>query len=238
MTGFWEALGFLTVLGGPRPLSPAASRWFPVVGALVGLAVGAAWWAAAQVLPAVPAAVVAVAVDLWLTGMLHADGLADSADGLLPPRERTRRLEVMREPTVGAFAVIVTVVVLLARWSGLVELSPAPLLLAGLWTASRSVAVVALDRLALARSDGLATTFAGRDSTVVGVLGLVSGVAAAAVWDPIYGTLAALAGLGAAGGVLALSRRRLCGITGDTLGAAIVIFETVALLAATATIPG
>lgn len=238
MTGFLDALGFLTVLGGPRPLSTAAPRWFPAVGALVGLAVGAVWWGAAQVLPAAPAAVVAIAADLLLTGLLHVDGLADSADGLLAPMDRARRLKVMREPTVGAFAVVVTVLVLLARWSGLAELEPTPLLLVGLWTASRSLAVVALDRLPLARPDGLATTFAGRGDTVVGVLGVVSGVALAAVWEPVYGPLAALVGLGAAVGVLALSVRRLGGITGDTLGAAIVVLETVALLTATAMLSG
>lgn len=234
MTGFMDALGFLTVLGGPRPLSPAAQRWFPVIGAIVGLVVGIVWWGAAHVLPAAPAAVMAVAADLLLTGMLHFDGLLDSADGLLPHLDRNRRLEVMREPTVGAFAVTVAALVILARWSGLTVLRPAPLLLIGLWVASRSVAVVALNRLAPARPDGLATTFAAKGEGALGVLGLAVSGALAVTWDPLYGAVALLSGLAAAGSILLLSVRRLGGITGDTLGAAIVAFETFALLAATA----
>jgi len=234
MSGFMDALGFLTVVGGGRPLTPSAQRWFPVVGALVGLVVGTAWWVAAQVLPPAPAAVVAVAADLFLTGMLHFDGLLDSADGLLPHLDRPRRLEVMREPTVGAFAVTVAGIVLLARWSGFAALEPNPLLVIGLWTASRSLAVVALDRLPTARTDGLARTFAARSGAAIGLVGIAAGAGIAAAWNPLSGTVAAAIGLGGALAILALSLRRLGGITGDTLGAAIVTMETVALLAATA----
>ena len=102
-------------LGGAAPPDRRHVRWFPVVGAraragrrrrVVGRrrSSGRRRW---------PPAVV-VAADLALTGMLHVDGLADTADGLLPHLERERRLEVMAEPAVGAFAVAVVGVVLLA----------------------------------------------------------------------------------------------------------------------------
>ena len=85
------ALGFLTVVGGATPRDDRAPAWFGVVGALVGLAVGGAWWVAGELWPALLAAVIAVAVDAALTGFLHLDGLADSADGLLPPVDRAIR---------------------------------------------------------------------------------------------------------------------------------------------------
>ena len=88
-----SALGFLTVVGGAAPPDRRAPAWFGPVGAALGLAVGGAWWVAGELWPPLVAALVAVAVDAGLTGMLHFDGLADSADGLLPPLDRGRRLD-------------------------------------------------------------------------------------------------------------------------------------------------
>ncbi|TMK63295.1 MAG: adenosylcobinamide-GDP ribazoletransferase [Actinobacteria bacterium] len=114
-----EALGFLTVLGGPHELTPRALRWFPVVGAAVGALVGVVWWSANLVFAPLLAAVLAVAADLLLTGMLHVDGLADAADGLLPHAARERRLAIMRAPDIGAYAVAVVGVVLVTRVAAL-----------------------------------------------------------------------------------------------------------------------
>ncbi|MDQ2729862.1 MAG: adenosylcobinamide-GDP ribazoletransferase, partial [Actinomycetota bacterium] len=146
-----RAFGFLTVVGGARPPEPATLRWFPMVGAMVGLVVGAVWWGAGRLWPPLVAAVLAVVADLALTGMLHVDGLADSADGLLAPMPRARRLEVMATPDVGAFGVTVVAVVLLARVAGLDATKPAPLLIAGLWCASRTLMAAAVTVLPYAR---------------------------------------------------------------------------------------
>jgi hypothetical protein len=58
-----EALGFLTPLGGARTPTPAALRWFPAVGAAIGLFLGGLWWAAAQLWPPAVAAAVVVVAD-------------------------------------------------------------------------------------------------------------------------------------------------------------------------------
>ena len=79
-----RAIAFLTPLGGPAVPDARTLSWFPVVGALIGLVVGAAWWGAQEVWPMAVAAAVVLAVDLAVTGLLHLDGLVDSADGLLP----------------------------------------------------------------------------------------------------------------------------------------------------------
>ncbi|TML38677.1 MAG: adenosylcobinamide-GDP ribazoletransferase, partial [Actinobacteria bacterium] len=97
-----SAISFLTPLGGARAPTPEALAWFPVVGLVLGLALGGLWWGGAQVWSTGLAAAVVVAADLGLTGLLHVDGLADAADGLLAPMSRRRRLEVMAEPGVGA----------------------------------------------------------------------------------------------------------------------------------------
>src|SRR5205085_203816 len=127
-----RALAFLTPIGGAVPPSPDAVRWFPIAGLLIGLAVGGVWWGAAQFWSPAVAAALAVVADLALTGMLHMDGLVDSADGLLPHLDRERRLAVMSEPTVGAFGVVVAVAVLLLRWVALASMSADVWLVAGL----------------------------------------------------------------------------------------------------------
>ncbi|HVL07450.1 MAG TPA: adenosylcobinamide-GDP ribazoletransferase [Acidimicrobiales bacterium] len=228
-----RALSFLTPVGGAVAPSPGALAWFPVVGAALGLALGGIWWSADRLWAAPVAAAVVVAADLALTGMLHFDGLVDSADGLLPPLDRARRLEVMADPAAGAFGVGVAVVVLLLRWAALAALAPAPLLLAALWCGSRSVMAVAAGTVPYARPGGLAGAFLDgrrRRGSPAGVV-LVLVLAVSAGGDGMVGVVV----LGLAGAaVVALAARRLGGFTGDVLGAAGMIGETAGLLAAAA----
>lgn len=229
-----EALAFLTVFGGARPFTPRAVAWFPWAGAVAGLAVGGVWWGAAMVLPAGPAAGVALVADLAVTGMLHVDGLADAADGLLPPMDRQRRLAVMADPAVGAFGVAVVFVTLLARWAALAAITPRVALVVALWTASRATMAVALVLGGAARPGGLADTLRGAPRTAVVESSVVALAAAAALLAGGPGGPAPLAGVLAGAGVVALSHRRIGGHTGDVLGACGVVVETVGLVVAAA----
>jgi adenosylcobinamide-GDP ribazoletransferase len=226
-----RALSFLTPLGGPVAPSPAALSWFPVVGAVLGLTLGGVWWLAGRLWAAPVAAAVVVAADLALTGMLHFDGLVDSADGLLPPLDQDRRLDVMADPAAGAFGVGVAIVVLLLRWASLAALAPAPWLLAALWCASRFAMADVTRTVPYARPVGLATAFLeSRRPLVSGVL-LGAVLVAFGGGDTIVGVVAlALATVG----VVALAVRRIGGFTGDVLGAAGMVGETAGLLAAAA----
>ena len=230
-----EAFGFLTVWGRPTGApTPRALRWFPLVGAAVGGVVGSVWWLADRAFPALLAAVLAVAADLALTGLLHADGLADAADGLLPHATRDRRLEIMRTPDVGAFGATVLGVVLLARVGALAARPADIVLVAALWCTSRTVVAVAPVWLRYARDDGLASSLLATPATALTGLALAPAVAAAVLtagWAGAAATAAAVLG-GVA--VLLLARTRLGGFTGDVLGAAIVVAETVGLVVAAA----
>jgi adenosylcobinamide-GDP ribazoletransferase len=218
------ALAFLTPLGGARTPSARALPWFPIVGAAIGLTVGGVWWGATRVWTPLVGAALAVIADLALTGMLHVDGLADSADGLLPHLpSRERRLEVMAQPDVGAFGVAVVAAVLVLRVATLASMHPRPLVCAAVWGATRAAAAVAMTRIPYARPSGLATAFAG------GPRMLVLAIAAVFVL-----TLPSALAVVAAFGVVALGVRRLGGYTGDVLGAAIVVGETIGLLVAAA----
>jgi adenosylcobinamide-GDP ribazoletransferase len=231
-----EALAFLTPFGGARRPTPAALRAFPLVGAGMGLGLGALWWLAARAWPAAVAAVIVVLADLAATGMIHMDGLADSADGLLPHLSRDRRLEVMAAPDVGAFGVTVVGAVLLARFAALATLRPAPLLLGALYCCSRTAMASTVDRAPYARAGGgLASAFQGRKVPVALILvAVVAAGGGAAVWARPAGPVAVAAALVAFAAVVALAVRRLGGYTGDVLGAAGVVGETVGLLVAAA----
>lgn len=229
-----RALALLTVVGGAAAPSARARDWFPLTGAVVGLAVGAAWWAAAEVWPPAVAAAVAVAVDLVLTGALHADGLFDSADGLLAHLDGPeRRLEVMADPAVGAFGVTVGVGVLLLRWSAFASQAPSVLLVAGLWCASRTVMGWTLATARPARPAGLSAAFSapgGLPPAAVAAAGLGLALVLAGGGRGLAGVVAVGAAVVVAAAVVALGRRRLGGSTGDVLGASGIVGETAGLL--------
>lgn len=227
-----RALAFLTPFGGASVPTSATLGWFPVVGALIGLAVGGAWWMAAKGLGALAAAAVAVAVDLACTGLLHVDGLADAADGLLPHLSRQRRLDVMAEPTVGAFGVAAVAMALVLRTAALASMRPAPLAVASLWCMARTGMAVTVRSVPYARSHGLAEAFLDQRRSWVSVAVVGLAVSATLGWPehPAHAAAAVAALAVAMAAVVTLAKRRIGGFTGDVLGAAAVTGETIGLL--------
>lgn len=224
-----SALTFLTVLGRSAPPDRRTFRWFPVVGAGLGAAVGGVHLGVHRLWPPLVAAAVVVAADLILTGALHLDGLADSADGLLVHADRPRRLALMAEPGIGVFALAAGSVVLLARWALLADPDVRLLSLVAVWAASRTLAASVPAFVRYARPGGLAEAFltgsrrqllAWLAPTGVGLFFLEGALGPIAL------------GVAVATGALiaALARRRLGGFTGDILGAVIMLSETTALL--------
>lgn len=224
-----SAVGFLTVIGGARTPDRATLRWFPAVGAGIGAALALVWVAGSQVWSPSVVAVLVVLADLAITGMLHVDGLADSADGLLGHLPRPRRLEVMRQPDIGAFALAVVPTVILARWVALAGDGIDPVAFVAVWTTSRTVMAVVPALVPYARAQGLASPFLDGARRWFAVWLVPAGIALAAVHGPT-GAVALVAGVGAATGVVVLARRRIGGFTGDVLGAAAVVGETTCLL--------
>lgn len=228
-----RALAFLTPLGGAAAPSPDALRWFPAVGAVVGAGLGGFWWGARHLWPPGVTAALVVAADLAVTGLLHLDGLVDAADGLLPPLGRGRRLEVMADPAAGAFGVGAAGVVMLVRWAALSALAPSVLLMAALWCMSRSAMAVTVAEVPYARETGLATAFRGGSGGAwYGVAGIGLALLLAVAGRGAAGGAAVIAGVAAAAGVVGLARARLGGFTGDVLGAAGIVGETVGLVVA------
>lgn len=218
------AIQFLTRIPLPGESATAglarSAAWFPVAGLLVGGIVGLAFAATALVLPASLAGWVAVAVEMLITGALHPDGLADTADGLAGQTPE-RRLAIMKDPRLGSYGGVALVLTLAGRLLLLSALpsQQVPAALAVAHTVSRWGPVWGLARYPYAREGGgtgAAFARAGRRE-----LALASGIALAAGWAAggLWGLVAVLAGAGAAGLVAAYLARRLGGLTGDTYGA-------------------
>lgn len=244
--GLRQAVAFLTPLGGAAGPTPAAVVWFPLVGATLGLLLGLMWWGTEDRLGPLAAAALVVAADLALTGALHFDGLLDSADGLLSHLRPERRLAVMADPHVGAFGVATGTAVLLLRTATLAALGAGrPLLLAALWSASRTAMAVTALTGRYARAQGLASSFLAPPPAsppslppwaLTAGVGTVLALGLALADEPRSVLAVAAAGLAAAG-VAALARRRIGGFTGDTLGAGGVVAETAGLVVALAVLP-
>jgi adenosylcobinamide-GDP ribazoletransferase len=203
-----------------------AAVWFPLVGLVVGGAMAGARWAAGLVLPAPAATVLALAAAVAVTGAMHEDGLADTADALGAHTTRERRLEILRDPRLGTFGVLAIAFMVLFPFAVLSGLGAGDF-------ARAAVAAHVLGRWSIlpqtrlvgpARADGAgALVRAGSGATVVATVGS-AGVALAA-----GGGWPGLAALGAAAAVTAAgawcARSVLGGVTGDTLGAVTKLVE-------------
>ncbi|MXV89143.1 MAG: adenosylcobinamide-GDP ribazoletransferase [Acidimicrobiia bacterium] len=224
-----SALTFLTVLGRSAPPDRRTFRWFPVVGAGLGAAVGGVHLGVHRLWPPLVAGVVVVAADLILTGALHLDGLADSADGLLVHADRPRRLALMAEPGIGVFALAAGGIVLLARWALLTDPDIELLSLVALWAVSRTLAASVPAFVRYARRGGLAEPFLSGSRHWL-LAWLAPAGAGLFLLEGARGPIALGVAVATGALIAAVAHRRLGGFTGDVLGAVIMLSETAALL--------
>ncbi len=233
-----DALGFLTRLpvAAPGPLTPGrlsrAAALFPAVGLLVGATLGATRILAETILPAGPATLLAIAAAILLTGALHEDGLADTADGLGAHVPRERRLEILRDSQIGAYGALALIGATLLSWSLLSALDPVDCLLAALVAHALARWSFLPHALALppARADGAGRLLRpGLPATAVATATAIAAALLAA--GPAVGAIAlAAAVLATAAATLGIARA-LGGCTGDTFGAVGKLVELVVLIA-------
>jgi adenosylcobinamide-GDP ribazoletransferase len=238
-TGFATATAFFTRIPAPTRLGPAGpladAAWaFPLVGAGIGAIAGIAFLTAQLLrLGDWPAALLGVLAGLALTGALHEDGLADTADGFFGGQDREQRLAIMNDSRHGTFGVLAIVLSVLLRAAALAEIGEpvqGGLALIASHAGSRAALPLAMRTLPPARAEGLGAA-AGTPRMALAAAALVIGTAITlAALGPGRGVLAiglagsALFGLGVA------ARRRIGGYTGDVLGAFQQIGEIVMLL--------
>jgi adenosylcobinamide-GDP ribazoletransferase len=232
-------VAFFTRLPLPHPpavddAALARASWCaPLVGALVGALAGLAYWIAWRLnLPPLVCATLAVAAGMLLTGCLHEDGLADTADGL-GGETRERALDIMRDGRIGAFGAGALVICLVLRISAIADLPRAALVawaLVGAHAAARAALPVIMRLVPPARADGLSAT-AGAPSPERTAVAVVIGIALLWIALGFRNALIALALVLIGAAVTAwLARRKIGGQTGDVLGAVEQVSETLVLL--------
>ena len=235
------AIRFLTVIPIPwgRPQSPQAvgrsQAYFPLVGLGLGLALVGLDQGLGRVLADAPRAWLLVLALAALSGGMHLDGLADSADGLLGAQGQTpeRRLAIMRDGRVGAYGVLALIAVLSLKWSAVLSL-PVGVRAEALLLApclGRATVVVGTTAFPYARRAGLglAVNQAARGSTLVVAGAIALGAAGALLgWGGLV--IATIVVTATALAVGAWATRRLGGLTGDVYGALVEVTEVMTLL--------
>lgn len=237
-----RALGLLTRL--PLPVAGhsaiergAAAAWaYPlagmVIGAIVSVAVAIALWLGIS--PGITAAV-ALVVSVMLTGAMHEDGLADSADGLWGGWDPARRLAIMKDSHIGTYGVIALVLGMLIRWLALIAVISADAywaVLIGTGAVSRAGMVVLMGAMRHARADGLSHHVGHPDARTVWVGIGIAGFAGFMTlgFGPSLTAVVAVTICGL------IARAKIGGQTGDILGATQQVTEMVILIAVASTL--
>ncbi len=213
----------------------ARAAWaYPIVGVVVALICAiTAWGALALGVSTMLAAFVWVATGVVVTGAMHEDGLADTADGFWGGWERARRLEIMKDSQIGSYGVIALILCLGARVLAVASVLSAsgwiwPLLAVAML--SRAAMPCVMAALPHARDTGLSHSQGHVSWRTAGLaVGLAAIIAFVLMGWAAIG-LMILAALTTAG-IAALAKAKIGGQTGDVLGATQILVELTLLAA-------
>jgi adenosylcobinamide-GDP ribazoletransferase len=233
------AVGLLTRVPVVTDANRVGAAAFGLVGGAIGL-IGAAVLAVVSPIAGFAGPVLGLVTIAILSGALHLDGLADTADALAAPSAEAAE-RARRDPRAGPAGIVAIVAVLAIDWSFLSELlaRSATLAAAGLviaTTVSRALAAVSPSLARQRFRDGLGAWFAARTTGVDGMISVITAVAIAAVLGTVLGrpvlVLVAVLGLMVGGMAVLVVERLRGGLDGDGLGAIIEIALAGALFAA------
>jgi adenosylcobinamide-GDP ribazoletransferase len=244
LRGVRAAFAFLTTLPvGGFPYSSRDWRWasahFPLIGSCLGGLLLGVWFGGARLGPYV-AAVLVVTAAAVLTGALHEDALADTADALGGGKDRDQILAILKDSRIGTYGALAVVLPVLLRVTLLAALLPIrPAILVAATTLARTPCVWLLAKLDyvtpehLAKNTAIARSgpFQASVATLFSLLVLAVLIAIDAITS---GQALLMAAAAVAVGLIAgwRYRARLGGVTGDLLGATVPLTECAVLLAA------
>jgi len=210
-----------------------AQRAFPLVGAMIGVAVGLVDRALlAMSIPPLAAAALALGASAALTGAMHEDGLADVGDGFGGGRDPAAKLLIMRDSRLGTYGAMVLLVSFSARLSALASL-PTAAIVPGLVVAhalARAAIPVLAASMPFARDDGLGKS-AGRPEAASAITAIIIAVVIAFLCLSAKQALMAIAlAVASAAAMAVLAWRQIGGVTGDVFGATEQVAETAVLV--------
>ncbi len=220
-----------------------ATRFFPLVGLLVGLACALLYYALIMILPQGVAVALVMVFSIMLTGAFHEDGFADFCDGFGGGNNPARVLEIMRDSRVGAYGAIGITLMLLIKFELLSNTKPQWLMMAIICSHvfSRACAVIVMSTLDYVELDlanktapavkPVARHLNGSDKIIAASLTLSPLVLFAYAFDAwLVVTLACICALLACIWIRGKIKKTLGGYTGDTLGATQQLCEVFFLL--------
>jgi len=240
VSGLLDAVTFLTrvPIGAKRRHDAdvgGAVPWFPVVGAIVGLVVAAAYAGAARFVPALIAATLAVATGVLITGALHEDGFGDVADAFGGGASREDALRILKDPRLGTFGVLAVVVSVLVRVAAIAALTGrvALVVVPAVHALARAAAVGAMAIFEPVES-GLGAVYTRSASLRRASIGVVAGAAIASALLRVWVAPAVAIGFVVCIAMGAFAKRKIGGINGDVLGAIEQLAEMALLIGAVA----
>ncbi len=212
--------------------------FFPWVGALIG---GAefGWFLAVQKfhIGGMLALSLALALPLIITGGFHLDGFLDTSDALHSYGRREKKLEILKAPHIGAFAVICLVILLLLSFGFLSEVQGVRIVGIGCanFFLARVLSGISVVTFRCAGKSGMLQTFSttAARKTVLIVL-VLQGILCAAleVWlNPLFGGICVILALLVWAYYRLMSYRQFGGITGDLAGFFVTVEEAAVVIA-------
>jgi len=229
-------LQFLTKL--PLPFQIEATEedfskgiiYFPIVGLVIGALMAGLYIGLSALTNIMIASVLVIIFEIFITGGLHLDGLADTFDGLYSYRDKERMLEIMKDSRVGTNGVLILVVNIVLKMVLLVSIDPdmVPKILLLMPVVSRLMVVLLSAISKYARNNGMGGFFIGKTTK----LQLVVAIVLVLIMHLIY-----LEGLFLLGMIIILTLiyryhvySKIDGITGDVLGATVEMSEVFYLM--------
>ncbi|MEI6639623.1 MAG: adenosylcobinamide-GDP ribazoletransferase [Chlorobium sp.] len=245
LSGLVTAIRTLTVFTVPGKDTESFSRslfWFPMVGLLLGLMQATLAYYGHLLAWNELAAALVVFAGMALTRGMHADGLADMADGFWGGKGKEAALRIMKDPNVGSFGAIALFALLLLKWIAmlkLIEQGAFPVIVSGVLLA-RWVQVLLASSLPYARSEGgTAQAFvSGAGASHSAVASILTFCFLLPLFYPdIIALVFVISAAGVAGVMIALlSYRKIGGVTGDVLGAGSEVTEALVWVAGAITL--
>ena len=217
------ALQFLTILPLGRAGDFAGHRavpYFPVAGLILGLLLALVDRALQYIFPQGIVSLIDLVFLAVLTGALHLDGLADTADGLFSHRSREQALRIMKDSRVGTMGLLALIFVLAIKWAGITCLHEHRLYYLILIPAyARGAFAIAIYFLDYVRPEGGTAKEFFAHNRSIGSLGWVFAPVGCSLLLGLRGILLNGVFIAIVTVVTLYYRKRLGGITGDTLGA-------------------
>lgn len=237
-----DVTGFFTIMPVPARGSladtAAAGYLLPVVAAAVGIVAGTSAWALLYIFSPPLSAALVLALMLVITGFHHSDGLADVGDAIMARGDATRRIEVLKDSTVGTGAVMTVFVTYLVTWVALAEAISARegiqvIFMVAIAEIAARFGLLVVARVSPASHSGSGSIFISALRGWRGAVGITLSLALMAllaIFMPMASLLGGLGALLAALLVALVARRWFGGAGGDILGAAVEWGRMAALL--------